>query len=129
MIEASIQTKERYQLVDITDKIKEEVARSKVSSGTVLVFVTHTTAGLLVTENEPGLVQDWQVFLKKTVEGFNFQHDKIDNNADSHMLAGLLGESKMFIIDNSQLVLGVWQRIFLAEFDGPRERRVIVRVI
>ena len=116
-------------MVDITDRIKEEVAKSKINSGTVLVFVTHTTAGLLVTENEPGLIQDWPVFLKKTIEGFNFQHDKIDNNADSHMLAGLLGESKIFIINDSQLVLGVWQKIFLAEFDGPRERKVIIKVI
>lgn len=129
MAEISIQTKERYQLIDITDKIKEEVTKSRIISGAVLVFVTHTTAGLLVTENEPGLLHDWLEFFKKTVKGFDFQHDKIDNNADSHMLAGLLGESKMFIIDNSQLILGVWQRIFLAEFDGPRERKVIIKVI
>jgi len=125
----NISSENRYQLIDVTDKVEEIVRESKVKDGLILVFVPHSTAGFILTENESGLKEDWLAVLKKMVSGFDFIHDKIDNNADSHILSGLLGQGKTLMIENGRLVRGTWQQIFLVELDGPRERRVTVKVI
>jgi len=126
--EFSVSTRERYQLVDITDRVEEMVRQSNVRDGQVLVFVAHSTAAVLLTENEEGLKQDWLDFLKKMVSGMNFRHNLIDNNADSHILSGLIGQGKILPIENHRTVRGTWQQIFLAEFDGPKTRKVVVKV-
>ncbi len=123
----NIQTIQRYELVDITDKIEEIIKKENISDGIIVVFLPHSTAGLLLTENEPGLKEDWLNFFKKIVFGIDFLHDKIDDNADSHILAGLINQEKTLIVQDGNLVRGTWQQIFLAEFDGPRNRQVIVK--
>jgi len=127
--EFTISTQQRYQLLDITSKVEQIVEQSKVENGLVLVFVPHSTAGIILTENESGLKQDWLNVLKKIVSGFEFLHNQIDNNADSHILSGLVGQGKVLPIRKEKLVRGTWQQIFLAEFDGPRNRRVVVKII
>ncbi len=127
--EFKVSTQTRYQLVDVTDKVEEVVRNAGVKDGQVLVFVPHSTAAVLLTENEEGLKQDWLDFLKKLVSRFDFQHNRIDNNADSHILSGLLGQGKTLPIEKGRLVRGTWQQIFLAEFDGPKSRKVQVRVV
>jgi len=82
-----------------------------------------------LTENEEGLKQDWLVFLKKLVSGFTFQHDKIDDNADSHILSGLVGQEKILPFRDGRIIRGTWQQIFLLELDGPRSRKVIVTIV
>jgi len=129
LLEFSVSTRDRHQLIDITDKVEKMVAESSVKDGLVLVFVAHSTAAILLTENEEGLKQDWLDFLKSLVSGFNFQHDRIDDNADSHILSGLLGQGKVLPVEKGSLVRGTWQQIFLAEFDGPKTRKVQIRVI
>ena len=126
--EFSISSKDRYQLIDITSEVEEVVADSGVKDGLCLVFVPHSTAAIVLTENEEGLKKDWLAVLKKLVSGFDFLHDRIDNNADSHILSGLLGQGKTLPIEKSRLIRGTWQQIFLAELDGPRERRVSVSI-
>lgn len=129
MEEFNISTQKRYQLVDITEKVEEIIKESKIKDGLVLVFTPHSTAGIILTENEDGLKNDWLEFFKKLVSGFNFKHNQIDDNADSHILAGLVGQSKTLIIGNGKLIRGTWQNIFLAEFDGPRDRKIAVEII
>ena len=124
----TISTKERYELVDITGEVEELVASSGVQDGTVAIFTPHSTAAIILTENEPGLKQDWLEFLKTLVSGYDFKHDRIDDNADSHLLSGLLGQSRTLIIDNGSLVRGAWQNIFLVELDGSRERKVAINI-
>ncbi len=124
-----ISTQNRYQLIDITDKVEEMIKQSNIKNGLVLIFVPHSTASVILTENEPGLKKDWIEFLEKLVSGFDFEHNKIDNNADSHILSGLLGQGETLMINNGQLIRGTWQQIFLAELDGPREREVKVKII
>ena len=126
--EFSVSTSKRYQLIDITEKIEEIVKNSKIKEGMVLVFILHSTAGILINENEEGLKNDWLKVLEKLVSGFDFEHNKNDNNADSHILAGLIGQEKLLIIENGKVVRGTWQNIFFAEFDGPRTRKIIVKV-
>jgi len=127
--EFSVATRNRYQLIDITGKVEEIVEESRIKNGVVLIFIPHSTAAVILTENEPGLKKDWLVFLEKIVSGFDFFHNRIDNNADSHILSGLLGQGKSLPFENSRLIRGTWQQIFLAELDGPRTRRVIVKII
>jgi secondary thiamine-phosphate synthase enzyme len=126
--EFNITTESRYQLVDITDKVEGVIGESKIKDGLVLIFTPHSTCGILLTENESGLKKDWLEVLRKMVSGFDFLHNQIDDNADSHILAGLVGQGKTLAIENGKLVRGTWQQIFLAEFDGPRNRRVIVKI-
>lgn len=127
--ELSFSTKERYQLVDITDSVEEIVRKTGTKDGQVLVFVPHSTAAVLLTENEEGLKKDWLDVLKKVVSGLDFRHNRIDNNADSHILSGLVGQARILPVEDGRIVRGTWQQIFLAEFDGPRSRRVIISVI
>lgn len=126
--EFSISSKDHYQLVDITPEVEGIVADSGIKDGLCLVFVPHSTAAIVLTENEEGLKKDWLAVLKKLVSGFDFLHDRIDNNADSHILSGLLGQGKTLPIEKGRLIRGTWQQIFLVELDGPRERRVSVSI-
>jgi len=127
--EINISSQERYQLIDITDGVEKIVKESGVDEGLVLIFTPHSTAAVLITENEDGLKKDWLSFFKKMVSGFDFKHNIIDNNADSHLLSGLLGQGKVLPIENKKLVRGVWQNIFFVELDGPRDRKVVIKII
>lgn len=128
-MEISVSTQNRYQLIDITDQVEKALAKEKVKDGLCLVFAPHSTAAILLTENESGLKNDWLKILKKLVKDEQFEHDQIDNNADSHILSGLLGQGKVLPIENGQLVRGTWQQILLVELDGPRTRKVVIKVI
>ncbi len=127
--EINVSSKGRYQLIDITDEVEKIVKESGVKDGWVLVFAPHSTAGILLTENEKGLKEDWLNFLKKLVSGFDFQHNRIDDNADSHILSGLIGQERVLPVKDGQMIRGTWQQIFLLELDGPRNRKVIVKIM
>jgi secondary thiamine-phosphate synthase enzyme len=122
----SIQTNHRQELIDITSQVEQLVAKNKVKNGHCLVFVAHSTAAIILTENESGLVNDWLKILKKLVAGERFEHDRIDNNADSHLLSGFLGQGKTIPVKDGRLVRGTWQQIFLVELDGPRQRKITI---
>ncbi len=126
--EFTIKTDKRCELVDITPEVKEIVNESCREEASVLVFTPHSTAGVLLTENEPGLKQDLLDVLKDMVAGFDFLHDRIDNNADSHILSAIIGHGKNLMVQEGKLVLGTWQQIFLVELDGPRTRKLVVQV-
>lgn len=127
--ELNVSTQKRYQLIDITKEIEEFVKKNQVENGLVLVFVPHSTAAIILTENEQRLKQDWLLMLEKLVSGLKFEHNKIDNNADSHILSGILGQEKTLMIEGGKLIRGTWQQIFLVELDGPRQRRIIFKII
>ncbi len=129
MEEFKISTKERYELVDITSNVHDIVNESGIEEGLVFIFTPHSTAGILITENEEGLKKDWVSYFKKMVSGNDFYHDRIDNNADSHILSGLLGQGKTLPIKSGKIYRGTWQNIFLADFDGPRERKVSIHLL
>ncbi len=128
MNELSVSTQERYQLLDITNQVEKIVAENKIKEGLCLVFVPHSTAAIILTEDESGLKKDWLKILKKWVEGEKFEHDQIDNNADSHLLSGLLGQGKILPIENGRIIRGTWQQIFLVELDGPKTRKVVIKI-
>ena len=127
--ELKVSTENRYQLIDLTEEVEQIVKESKIKDGLVLIFVPHSTSGIVLTENEEGLKNDWLKIFKKLTSGIDFEHNKIDDNADSHLLSGLIGQGKVLPIKDGEIIRGTWQQIFLAEFDGPRERKVIVEII
>jgi len=122
-------TKDRYELLGITDEVIGVAKESGAEVGLVFVYAPHSTAAVLITENEPGLKDDFLAVFKEVVKGFDFKHDRIDNNADSHILSGLVGQSKCLPVKEGKVDLGTWQQVFLAEFDGPRSRKIRIQVL
>jgi len=127
--EISVKTKNRYELIDLTPELEEFLEENSVKSGLLFLFVPHSTAALLLTENEEGLKQDWLEFFKKITAGIDFRHNQIDDNAVAHLLSGLVGQGRVLAIENGKLVRGIWQNIFLVELDGPRTRRLVIKII
>ena len=125
-----IETSKRIELIDITSEIQEEIMKSEVSEGICIISTGHTTAGIVINENESGLKEDILALLKKLVPtDAGYMHDRIDNNADSHLRAMLLGASETLPVSEGKLELGTWQRIFFAEMDGPRSRTVNITLL
>lgn len=125
-----VRTHKRSQFVDITPDVRDAVRASGVKRGTVTVYCPHTTAAVTVNENaDPDVVHDMLLYLDRTVphvqEGFRHS----EGNSDSHIKASLVGPSVTLIIDDGELVLGIWQGVYFCEFDGPRTRKVHVQVV
>ena len=119
-------TTKKEELIEITKKIAKLI---NINEGLCILFVRHTTAALLINENEEGIKKDIIKILKSTVPKGNWEHNKIDDNATSHLKSTFLNSSLTIPISNKKLMLGTYQNIFLAEFDGPRERELIVSFI
>lgn len=128
-MEFEVSTADRVEVVDVTNEVADAVPDA-VEAGICTVFVPHTTVGVIVNENESRLRTDLVRQLNRIVpSGDGYEHDTIDDNADAHLRASLLGESVTVPILDGKLGLGTWQSILLVECDGPRTRRVSVTVI
>lgn len=121
-------TRDKDWLEDVTHRVKEIVRRLKVEEGACHLYVAHTTAGIIVNENaDPSVAVDILERLEALVpRGGRYRH--AEGNAAAHIKATLVGQSATIPIEGGQLALGQWQGIYLAEFDGPRERTVVVSV-
>jgi secondary thiamine-phosphate synthase enzyme len=127
--EIQVSSKQRAEFVDITSEVQSCVQRSGVQDGICVLSVPHTTAGLVVNENWDRSVRvDILAVLDRLVPWeANYRHT--EGNAAAHIKSCLVGISEMLLVEAGKLKLGTWQGIFFAEFDGPRRRRVFVRVI
>ena len=124
-----IQTIERTQMIDITWKIKEIVERNNLKEGLVVIHIPHTTAAVTINENaDPDVQRDMTRFMDELVpqKGY-FKH--AEGNSDSHIKSSLFGVDQTIIVENGKMVLGVWQGIYFCEFDGPRHRKVYVKIV
>src|SRR5512143_3895997 len=127
MTEIRIRTSSKRELVDITAQVEAIVARSGVADGLCHVYVAHATAAIVVNENDdPNVCVDLLDALDRLVPAGIWRHDRVDGNAASHIQAAILGPGEIIPVRQSELCLGRWQAVMLAELDGPRERRVIV---
>lgn len=128
-MEYSVKTKKAQEFVDITDLVEEAVIKSGVRDGIAIVFVPHTTAGVTINENaDPDVVYDIISGLNKTYPEKNgYLH--IEGNSHAHIKASLMGSSCTVIIENGSLKMGTWQGIYFCEFDGPRNRKVYIKII
>jgi len=124
-----VETHARVEFRDITDSIQALIAKSGTKSGICHVFIPHTSAAVMVQENDDSALQrDFDEFLKQLVpQGAPYHHN--DGNCDAHLKAALIGSSKTLFVENGRLVLGRWQGVFLCEFDGPRHRQAKVKLV
>lgn len=128
----TVDTSEHKQCIDVTDQVREIVRRSGVKRGLCHVMVLHATAAIVVNENDdPNIGVDLLTALDRAVpDHANWLHDRVDNNAQAHIKAAVLGASETIPVEDGGLVLGTWQGLMLVEFDGPRsQRRIAVNVI
>ena len=125
----SVSTSERVDLVDITSQVAQEVAKSGVGTGTVTIYVPHTTCGVTINESaDPDVARDIKMHLAKLVpQDGGFKH--YEGNSDSHIKTSMIGSSENIFIESGKLVLGTWQGIFLCDFDGPRTRKVYIKIV
>lgn len=125
----SISTQSKVEFKNITGKIESALKESKVKNGVCWVFVPHTTAGITINEGaDPAVCQDIISQLERIVPSHgNYTH--MEGNSPAHIKASLIGSSEMVIIQNGALHLGTWQSVYFCEFDGPRSRKLVVRII
>jgi secondary thiamine-phosphate synthase enzyme len=122
-----VTSREREQLVEFTDEVRRKLKESGATDGICVLYVQHTTAGLTVNENaDPDVPRDMLHALRSLIpqHGMDFRHG--EENSDAHIKASLTGSSVTVPFHDGELLLGRWQGIFLCEFDGPRERKVIM---
>jgi len=124
-----ISSRTRNELIDITGRVAELVGNSGVTSGLCQVFALHTTAGITINEGaDPAVQRDIAGFLATLVPvDAHFSHS--EGNSDSHVKATLAGASQTIIIEGGRLLLGTWQAVYFCEFDGPRARKVAVKIM
>lgn len=124
-----VNTSGRMQFLDITSEVARLVSQSGVKEGTARIFTLHTTAGLTINENaDPAVVQDILMELDKIVP-LNDGYRHLEGNSAAHIKSSLFGVSIAVFVTGGNLVLGTWQSIYFCEFDGPRQRKVLVKVI
>ena len=129
--ELRFSTRGEIDLVDITHEVEKAVEESGVKNGQVVVFVPGATGAVVTIEHESSLLEDFKSALKELIpKGKGYLHDRIDDNAHSHLRASLLGASMVLPVVEGRLVRGVWQQIFFVELDvRPRRRRLILQVM
>jgi secondary thiamine-phosphate synthase enzyme len=128
VVEIEVKTRATSELVDFTSEVQRSVAESGVQEGLCCLFVPHTTAGLTLNENwDPNVQGDLVRALAAMVPSVPYHHG--EGNSPAHLLSTLVGASKTLLVSAGRLVLGSWQGIYLAEFDGPRRRRVLLRIV
>jgi secondary thiamine-phosphate synthase enzyme len=130
LYELSIRTSAQECLVEITGEVARVVRESGVVSGTALLYIPHTTCGITIQENaDPGVQHDMLLLLRQIAPRDDPRYRHIEDNSASHLQASTMGFSQFVFVENGRLALGRWQTIYLAEFDGPRTRRVQVKVL
>lgn len=128
--EFSIQTNKRQQVLDITAEVKKIVAESGVKDGICLVYTPHATASIIINENwDPNICDDFLDALSSMVPEGKWRHDQVDGNGDSHIKAAIVGPSETLVVSDGKLIFGQWQNLMYADFDGPKERKVVVKII
>lgn len=124
-----VKTDQHTAMIDITRQVQQIVSESKVRQGICMVFVPHTTAALTINENaDPDVKRDFMMEINKIVPMSDGYHH-MEGNSAAHIKASMMGFSEMIMIEDGRLLLGTWQGIYFMEFDGPRIRKIKVKII
>jgi len=124
-----VKTSGKTDFIDITQSVQETVHRMGVKEGICFIYIPHTTAAVTINENaDPSVSEDIIMELNKIVP-FQDRYQHLEGNSPAHIKASLLGPSQVVFVESGRLVLGTWQGIFFCEFDGPRSRKVYVKVM
>ncbi|MCX6710399.1 MAG: secondary thiamine-phosphate synthase enzyme YjbQ [Candidatus Woesearchaeota archaeon] len=129
MAELHIKTECREGLIDITPEIEKILTKISKRDGFLLILSKHTTASIIINEGEEGLKRDIMLSLSGIVPKGKYEHNRIDSNAEAHIKSAIIGAEKLVPVKKGKMELGTWQRIMLAEFDGPRERTISINFI
>lgn len=120
----------RTQFVDITGAVNDAIQRMGADEGICHLFVQHTTAGIVVNENaDPDVAKDMLAWLDRTVPQNNTDYRHAEGNSPAHIKSTLVGQSATIPVEGGRLALGTWQGVYLAEFDGPRQRTVVISLL
>ena len=126
----SVNTHARSEMIDVTSRVQKLVTKHAVSDGYVIVYVPHTTAAVTVNENaNPDVKSDMLKKLETLIPKREPYYEHAEGNSDSHVTTSLVGNSATVLIEDGELVLGRWQGIYFCEFDGPREREMMVKIV
>ena len=125
----SVRTRGKVDFQDVTGTVHETIGASGVQSGVCHVFVPHTTAGVTINEHaDPSVVEDIMVQLDKMIpQHGGYRH--LEGNSPAHIKASLVGSSQTMFVEDGRLVLGTWQGVFFCEFDGPRNRSLLINIV
>ena len=125
-----VQSHNREELVEITSEVENALREFGATEGVCVLFTQHTTCGLTINENaDPDVKSDILLFLKNTIPQFYAGFRHYEHNSDAHIKSSLMGASVVAPFENGKLLLGRWQGIYLCEFDGARERKVLIQVL
>lgn len=129
MVSISVKTDNKAEFVDITREVESIISKEAYADGVLYIFSPHTTAGVTINEGaDPAAKQDIINYLDKLITtGFNYRH--LEGNSPSHIKTSLIGSGAFVFVEKGRLLLGTWQKIFFAEFDGPRNRNVWIKFI
>jgi secondary thiamine-phosphate synthase enzyme len=126
----SLQTRDRSEMLDITDKVQRRVSMERVQEGMAIVYVPHTTAAVTINENaDPDVKHDLLKKLETLIPKSEPYYQHNEGNSDSHVKTSLVGNSVTVLIERGKLLLGTWQGIQFCEFDGPRSRKYVVKLV
>ena len=129
MITLSIATSRQTEFVDITREVEKAIAKADIPDGLALIYCPHTTAGITINEGaDPNVQEDIQRILNHMVP-FQGPYRHGEGNSPAHIKASLIGSSVSVMIESGHLILGRWQSLFFCEFDGPRTRKVLIKII
>ena len=129
--EIMIHTKERYAIVRITDRVEEALGESGIREGLCLVNPMHITASVFINDDERGLHADFMAWLEKLApyDRNGYRHNTGEDNADAHLKRTIMGREAVVAVTDGRLDFGTWEQIFYGEFDGRRDKRVLVKII
>ena len=126
----TVQTKQRSQMIDVTNRVQQMVAREQITDGMAIVYVPHTTAAVTINENaDPDVKSDMLRKLETLIPKAEAYYRHGEGNSDSHVKTSLVGNSVTVLINHGSLLLGQWQGIYLCEFDGPRRREMHIKLV
>jgi len=125
----TVKSRTRTELIDITSKIQDMVISAGIDQGLCMLYVPHTTAAITINESADPSVKDDILMIINKIIPWEAGYRHLEGNSPAHIKSTIVGASELIAIDNKRLVLGTWQGIFFCEFDGPRTRKVQVRII
>jgi len=123
----NVQTRQDQEFIDITDRVEKAIRELGVSSGTCLIYVPHTTAGVTINETADPAVKDDILGVLQRLAPASLDYDHVEGNAHAHIQASLMGSSVMIAVEDGRLLKGTWQGVLFGEFDGPRDRSVWIQ--
>ena len=128
--EISVPTHKHTEMIDITGKVKEAVSSTGISEGICIVYTPHTTSAITINEGaDPDVTRDIIMELEKAVPWRDADYRHGEGNSAAHIKSSMFGASEMLLIEGGRIIFGTWQSVYFCEFDGPRNRRVYVKVM